>query len=830
VAAYFNQYDEVVNPAGVTIDMTGATLTIPKAVTGVTGGTLTNEGTITGGGSIVNLSDSTFTNEAGGTVGAVGAGLTLVNGDEDNPGRMVLGGTVAADIENINGALEIAGDISGHLTVDGGSVSMSGGRIRGGGAATAVTVNAGVFEVNDGRVYGGASFAIVNNSGTVIYDGDGYGRIIADSDDPALIVQGEVKESADGPLITFYTIGIGEPIEDGAAFDGPEYTTSKGRIGFAGFAVTRHHDAIIAEAGPGSVFFLPDGFTLPNDIVVNEAEGDAKTNDIVLYFMEDGSGNPGTVNMNGHAIVVDRSGSKLTIAGKGIMTGMAYENIATDYGGELVIDAEICALDGECLVIEDGSCRVINESKVSTADNGREAIYHKSAGLLEIGDNAKVWVEGDNGVAVRVETADGSHVQIGGYAEIYATGIAAAAVALPSGTQNTTVDIGENAHIWTDGANSVTLDAEMRSSNETPRSSNTINISGNAKIEAYADYASSISASTQLNIFENAQITTYGDAATAIWISNGYAPVDTTLNANLSGGVVLVKGFSAAIRVTGRNKNELNQQYTGGMVNLTVDGATVSAGESGYMAIEIFGDGNLFMESGYISTMGGSAIRLSTQSGNFVMNGGSISANNAYAINTRKHGKEIIINGGRVSADGAGGCAISFEAIGEATLNKIIINGGLVTANGDGGVAIHSFAVDLISLYEYGLDCSLVIEAAEGTVFAERKVFAEIGTVIWTEYSPIVNTITPTSGSYNAPATLTLQGENLGGVSIAKLFHEDRFQIYETDISNTIAAKSDTSLTITIPALERIPRKAGLFLCDPERGSIQLDGFFTYEE
>jgi hypothetical protein len=326
VAAYFNQYDAIINPAGVTIDMTGGTLTIPKAVAGVTGGTLTNEGTITGGGRIVNLSDSTFTTDGG----TISGGLTLVNGDADNPGRMILGGTVAADIDNINGALEIAGDISGHLTVDGGSASMSGGRIRGGGAAPAVTVNVGVFEVNDGRVYGGASLAIDNNGGTVIYDGDGYGRIIADSDNPAMIVQGGVKRSADDPLMTLYAIGIGEPIEDAAAFDGPEYTTSKGRMGLAGFVVTTEDiSSFMVGTGPGSVFFLPDGFTMPDYWGLDV--GDTEDNDIVLYFMEDENGDPGVVNMNDKIIFVGTRG-KLTIAGSGILIGGPVANDITNIG------------------------------------------------------------------------------------------------------------------------------------------------------------------------------------------------------------------------------------------------------------------------------------------------------------------------------------------------------------------------------------------------------------------------------------------------------------------------------------------------------------------
>jgi sugar lactone lactonase YvrE len=218
VMNYFNQYDEVIIPAGVTVNiLAGETLVVPVPISvpvgaiGGKGGTLTNNGAISGGGTLLVLSNTTFNNGVNGTID----GLTLINGDADSPGKMNLAGIVNANtITNENGDIVIegtvranamtnaGGDISfadaavemnGPLTVRNGEVTLDRGylRIDSSSAYTGpvVVVEGGEFKINEGGILNGNLFTI---GGIFSVDGGAAGATLTGE----LVVQDGVTSLA----------------------------------------------------------------------------------------------------------------------------------------------------------------------------------------------------------------------------------------------------------------------------------------------------------------------------------------------------------------------------------------------------------------------------------------------------------------------------------------------------------------------------------------------------------------------------------------------------------------------------------------------------------
>jgi hypothetical protein len=181
VTNYFRQYETVIIPDSADARIPqGETLTVPKAAPGVTGGALVNQGSIWGGGALLNVSGATFEN-----VGVIGAGLDLIN----DGGVMNLGGEVSANsLTNVSGTVRIG------ATNSNGSVSLSGPLTVNGGTATLVSRLTSDTYSSDTYSYSGA--AVVVNGGTFDLTGGSGGSI-----DGFLIINGGTANLGQGTVI-----------------------------------------------------------------------------------------------------------------------------------------------------------------------------------------------------------------------------------------------------------------------------------------------------------------------------------------------------------------------------------------------------------------------------------------------------------------------------------------------------------------------------------------------------------------------------------------------------------------------------------------------------
>ncbi|WFE87473.1 autotransporter domain-containing protein [Roseibium porphyridii] len=302
-ALIFNRSDavtlsDVISGSG-TVTKAGAgtlTLTGTNTYTGdttVTSGTLVNQGTIAG--AVVN--NASFTNQAGGTTGAVTSAGTGSNAGTiasliNTGGTFTNTGTITAGASNSDGTTTNTGAIGGALVVSGGvfnqnaggtlvgNTTVSGGQLNLNGTGTlssaSVTVNGGTLSTDGGSLAAtagvqvtGGTFALegdetittLTNAGTVTI---GAGNTLA----AAVITNssGTIRVGANATLQ-----GTGNTLNNSSLID----VATNGTVSDAG-AINNLANGVINFNGPGgtATFASTTTGSIFNDGTINVVDGD----------------------------------------------------------------------------------------------------------------------------------------------------------------------------------------------------------------------------------------------------------------------------------------------------------------------------------------------------------------------------------------------------------------------------------------------------------------------------------------------------------------------------------------------------------------------------